>query len=328
MARPKLSEEKQTLIRKRLVQGYSVKQIAEEVQVSEITVKRYKKNTPALFIAEQDTGDNSIKYDYTTSLTKKEEAFTKKIEKELALYEDDEEGWVYHISARDFRLKQSGMWWNFIVYPESAPEHWIDKLKVQGLRLAISPLHDKDTWNHDSPEMVNAETGEYIEKGARYKMGDRKKAHWHCIAVCDTRVAYREMNDLLRKITNCPYIQKCNSLKNSFNYFLHINAPNKYQNYDKEEIQIYNNFHIEPNKRETTILVMEMIDLIVQNDIVEWCDCVEFFKNDPEFSLLLSTRTAYFNAYVKSRYYKKYPNHIKYVETKTVNKFSFEKNNF
>ena len=47
--------------------------------------------------------------------------------------------------------------WAFVVYPESAPEKWIEQLQLSGAQFAISPLHDKD---------LNA-------------TGEPKKAHWH-----------------------------------------------------------------------------------------------------------------------------------------------------
>ena len=323
----KLTEEKKNLIRKRLVQGQSIKEIAEEVQVSERTILRYKKESPApLNKIQASTGDNSIKVNYTTYLTKREEVYAEKIKKELLLYDDETEGWVWHLTKGDARLKTSGYWWSVVVYPESAPVGWIEKLKAQGFRIAISPLHDKDTWNHDSPMYVDETTGEIIDKGELYKVGDRKKAHWHVIIVVDKRTGYAEMNNIIREICHCPCIQKCRSLRNAYDYFLHINAPEKYQGYDKDEIQTYNNFHIEPTKYEINVLVGEMIRLIDEHDIMEWADCVEFFMNDPELLMILSAKTGLFMGYVKSRYYRVNPNIVKYTEVKHVEEFEFEKN--
>lgn len=322
----KMTEEKVNLIFSRLRENRTISEIAEELQISEITVKRYKKSLKvSLEQRENIVNTNSdIEIDYSKMLTKKESLYVEKIQKELLLYDDVDEGWVYHLSKADLRFKQSGCWWSAIVYPDSAPSGWIEKLKAQGFRFAISPLHDKDTWNHDSPETVDPDTGEITPKGKIYKTGDRKKAHWHTIVVVDKRTSFVEMNDIMQKITNCPYIQKCRSLRNSYDYFLHINAPEKYQGYEKDEIQVYNGFHIEPTKYEMNLVSMEMIRLIQEHDLLEWCEVVEFFQNDPEFSLILSTRTAFFSAYVKSRYYSRNPNTVKYTEVKHVDKFSYE----
>jgi len=324
--RPKISEDKKALILKRLRQQVSVEDIAAEVQVSEKTVKRYKKGLPPAPTEGEQAEDPQINYNYTTAFTKREEAFVKKFEKEVDLFTDTEEGWVFHLSKGDLRLKQSGCWWSVIVYPESAPEGWIDKLRAQGFRIAISPLHDKDSWKHNSPAVIDRETGELLRaEGARYKIGDRKKAHWHVILVTDVRTGYKEINDLVQQICHCPYIQKCRSLKASYEYFLHINHPDRYQGYDKDEIQTYNNFHIEPTKYEMNIIAQEMIKIIKDKDIVEWCECVEYFNDTPEMSMILATRTAYFSAYVKSRYYKRYPDRVRMTEVKVVKEFSCEK---
>lgn len=323
----KLTDEKRDLIFKRLCSGTSVKDICVELSLSESTVKRYKRSMKPALEARKSIIDDEISVDYSKLLTKKEKQFVDRIQKELLLYEDVEEGWVFHLSKSDMRVRQSGCWWSAIVYPESAPDGWIDRLKAQGFRIAISPLHDKDVWMHDSPEKVDPETGEVIPKGAAYKLGDKKKAHWHVIIVVDKRTGYVEMNDILRRITNCPYIQKCRSLRNSYDYFLHINAPEKCQTYRKEDIQIYNNFHLEPTKYEMNLISVEMIKLIQEHQLDNWASVVEFFQDDPELSLILSTRTAFFSSYVKARYYRNNPVNVKYIETKCVQNFSFEVEN-
>ena len=255
-------------------------------------------------------GDERLKYDYTTILSKREEVLTKKIEKEIALFEDDDEGWTYHITAHDDRLRQSGKWWCAIVYPESVPPNWIDKLRAKGYAIAISPLHDKDTWNHDSPAMVNAETGELIPVGARYKTGDRKKAHWHIIIISEVKVHFREINKEIQDITHCPYVQKCRSLKNSYEYFLHINAPEKYQGYDKNEIQTYNNFRIEPNKFEQAEIYGEAIETIIEKQFTDWTEVIKFYKNSPEYILVLTNKPSVVTETLKVNWRRKNPEGI------------------
>lgn len=324
----KLTEEKKDLIFSRLCQGRTNKEIAEELQISERSVQRYKKSVKVALETRTSLSScgEEVAVDYSKTLTKQEKKYVDRIEKEILLYEDSEEGWVYHLSKADLRFKQSGCWWSCIVYPDSAPAGWIDALRAQGFRIAISPLHDKDAWNHDSPATIDPDTNEVIPKGSKYKAGDLKKAHWHVIIVVDKRTSFVEMNDVLQKLTKCPYIQKCRSLRNAYDYFLHINAPEKYQGYDKKAIQVYNNFHVEPTKYEMNLIAMEMVHLIQEHNLLEWCDVVEFFQNDPEFSLILSTRTAYFSAYIKSRYYRTHPVSVKYSEFKYVDQFSFEEN--
>lgn len=307
MARKTISEEKQNLIRKRLLQGHSIKDIALETGVSEKTVSKYKKNALTQPKVSASSEDTTLQVDYTTVLSKKEEVLTKKISKEVALYEDDVEGWTYHLTAHDDRIRQQGLWWKFIAYPDSVPENWLAKLKATHMQIAISPLHDKDTWNHDSPEMVNAETGEIIPKGARYKMGDRKKAHWHGIVKCDKKTSWREMNALLQNILHCPYIQKCGTLKGSFDYFLHINDPEKYQGYFKDEIIKMNGFVVEPTKFEQGILYDEIVTAIIECGFTQWTEVCMFYHGQPEYMLLLSSRPAIITEVLKDNWRKANP---------------------
>lgn len=302
MARKTISEDKQNLIRKRLLQGHSIKDIAQETGVSEKTVSKYKKNAPTQPTVSVGSEDITIQVDYTAVLTKREELVAKKILAEVALYEDVVEGWSYHLTAHDDRIRQQGLWWEFIVYPDSVPENWLERLKATHLQIAISPLHDKDTWNHDSPEMVNPETGEIIPKGARYKMGDRKKAHWHGIVKCDKKCSWREMNAQLQNILHCPYIQKCRTLKGAYDYFLHINHPERYQGYFKDEIIKMNGFVVEPTKFEQGILYDEIVTVVIDRHFTKWREVCKFYHGQPEYMLLLSSRPAIITEVLKDNW--------------------------
>lgn len=307
MARKAITEEKQNLIRKRLLQGHNIKDIALEVGVSEITVKRYKKSTLTPMTTSLSSEDTTLQVDYTTVLSKREEKIAKKILKQIALYEDETEGWTYHLTKHDDRIRQQGLWWEFIAYPDSVPEFWLERLKNTHMQIAISPLHDKDTWSHDSPEMINIETGELIEKGARYKMGDRKKAHWHGIVKCDKKCSWREMNKQLQDILNCPYIQKCKTLRGAYDYFLHINHPERYQGYFKDEIIRLNGFVIEPTKFEQSILYDEIITTILDEKYITWTDVCKHYHGQPEYILLLSSRPAIITEILRDNWRRQYP---------------------
>lgn len=42
--------------------------------------------------------------------------------------------------------------WACIVYPESAPDGWMDALREQHLQMLISPLHDSDVTADGEPK--------------------------------------------------------------------------------------------------------------------------------------------------------------------------------
>ena len=307
MARKTVSEDKANLIRKRHLQGHSQKDIAQEVGLSEKTVRKYIKNAPAPPKVSGKSEDTSLQVDYTTVLTKREEGLAKKILAEVALFEDDEEGWSFHLTAHDDRIRQQGLWWSFIIYQDSVPDNYLERLKATGMQIALSPWHDKDSWNHDSPEMVNAETGEIIPRGARYKTGDHKKTHRHGICKTDKKCSWREMNALLQNILHCPYIQKCRSLKGAFEYFLHLNSPEKYQGYFKDEIIRINGFVIEPTKMEQGVLYDEIVQVVIGYGYTTWTEVCKQYHGQPEYMLLLSSRPSIITEVLKDNWRKANP---------------------
>lgn len=307
MARKTVSEDKANLIRKRHLQGHSQKDIAQEVGLSEKTVRKYIKNAPAPPKVSGKSEDTSLQVDYTTVLTKREEGLAKKILAEVALFEDDEEGWSFHLTAHDDRIRQQGLWWSFIIYQDSVPDNYLERLKATGMQIALSPWHDKDSWNHDSPEMVNAETGEIIPRGARYKTGDHKKTHRHGICKTDKKCSWREMNALLQNILHCPYIQKCRSLKGAFEYFLHLNNPEKYQGYFKDEIIRMNGFVIEPTKMEQGVLYDEIVQVVIGYGYTTWTEVCKQYQGQPEYMLLLSSRPSIVTEVLKDNWRKANP---------------------
>lgn len=308
----KLSEEKLALIRKRILQGIPLEDIATEAQVSVTTVKRYKKKMPVLAIIpeEANTGDDTIVYDTRLMMTKQEKAYASKLAKDLYLYEDKEEGWVYHYDKMRSILKSHGLWWGAIVYPESAPPDWIERLEKTGLQVAISPLHDSDKWTHDSPETVNPETGEIIPKGARYKQGDRKKAHWHILVKFNVSTSFKEANELIRGITYGPYIQKVRSLKHAYDYFTHstdeAKRQGKYQ-YEKDEIILLNGFTVTPNKSEVGLIQCEIVNDIIKYNLDEMHKVAIHYRNQPEIMSILWAKPGFFTSLVRSLWKKNHP---------------------
>jgi len=62
--------------------------------------------------------------------------------------------------------KDKARYFTFLLYPESVPEDWQEKLEQIGLPMAISPLHDSDM----KPD------------------GTIKKPHWHVIYIANNPV--------------------------------------------------------------------------------------------------------------------------------------------
>ena len=274
-------------------QRFARDEIAEETGVSTKTVQRIKnvlKEKASNALTEdgiEALKNNSFK-DYITNEEKK---YIQKYKKSILEYEDVEEGWCFHIESLREKKRESGTWWMGIVYPESAPENWKERLEATGNPIAISPLHDKDTWNHDSPEVVDPETGEVIyKKGERYKAGDKKKPHWHILIKFQTRVHWEEVNRTFREITNGPYLQKCYSLSGSYFYHTHEHNPEKYH-YDNSERIILNNFILEFTKAEQKLFLAEICEYVAEHkELDTFTKVIEAYKGRDEYLMIITAK--------------------------------------
>ena len=287
MARSKLSPIQVETIKRRLSQGIQTQEeIAREFHVSKSTIIRIKKELlPGK--GESSINDkeqiNALLSDYhITNPEKYQEKKLEQVRQELALFEDAEEGWTYSITKNDPDRKLNAKWFRAIVYPESAPEGWWERLK-ELCECACSPLHDKDKWNHPSPEKVYCETGEIIPAGALYNVGDPKKPHWHIICIFDTPMHLEKATKLIQSITKGPVVKICGTLKGAYEYFLHINDPEKYQGYEKDEIRRSAGFHIEPNSVEKAHIYQDICKVIVEDEIDSRTELIRRFGDKPDY---------------------------------------------
>lgn len=177
-------------------------------------------------------------------------------------------------------------YWAAVLYPESAPENWKEQLSLSGLSVAISPLHDKD---------IDA-------------TGEPKKPHYHLILCYQGPTTFNAVNAFMGRL-NQPIPQPLESVKGYYRYLTHKDNPDKYQ-YDEHEISTINGFNIldfvEMTGREVDEIKIRIFDLIRQLDIFEYCDLLDFLRDNEllaEFRIA-STQTILFNNYIKSRKYK------------------------
>ena len=305
-----LGIEKQNLIRKRILEGCTIDQIVREVKCSKNTVIKYKKQIPANVLAEQSTGDDDETIFDSSSLYTYYEKKYIQFTKDFWMYEDGEEGWTYHLDKENALLKTSGLWWVGIAYPESVTKNWIEKLEQTGLAIKISPLHDKDVWDHDSPACVDKKTGQYFPRGARYKAGDKKKAHWHIIIICSSSTSFKEINALIRSITNGPYLQKCRSTVHMDKYIFHETdeciRKGKYR-YDRDEAIVLNDFHTIPNKYEVGVLQCEITNTVFEKGFTKYYQVAEYYRNIPEVMMILWAKPTFLSSLLKSQYQRYHP---------------------
>lgn len=173
--------------------------------------------------------------------------------------------------------------WAFLLYQESAPEHYLDALENMHIPFVLSPWHDKD---------INKETGEF------------KKAHKHGALYFDSLKSYSQVSELLTKNLNTPaHVEPVMSPKGMYDYFTHAENPDKAL-YNIEDIEFGCGFDLEKflisnNKDE---FISTVIDIIEENNFIEFNNLVRYARlENPKLLGLIMDKTYFFAKYLDSR---------------------------
>ena len=203
--------------------------------------------------------------------------------------------------------KDKARYFTFLLYPESIPEDWIEKLELLGVPIAISPLHDKDLSD---------------VKGQKYK-----KAHYHVIYVAKNPVTVDSVRKRIQRALGNKSISMVQiviqSIENMYLYLTHESkdaiAKNKHI-YDKEDIKLLNNFDIDRyitlDVEDKDDLLNEVCDMIDEHDLANMRELRRFVRvhgakhNLPSMKLINSVLRShtglirlYFDAVYQERKY-------------------------
>lgn len=151
-------------------------------------------------------------------------------------------------SEKQDRLKGRHFW--YVVYPESAPEDWVEQLKQTGLTFCVSPLHDKD---------INPD-------------GTPKKPHYHVIVSWSNTTTYRSARALAETMLNCPRPQLLKNPTGAYRYHQHKDNPEKYQY--QEQSKSYNGWVRPLDSNEVTAIKAEIHKMIYLEDIQEYGELI------------------------------------------------------
>lgn len=150
--------------------------------------------------------------------------------------------------------KDKARYFTFLLYPESIPNDWSQRLELMGVPIAISPLHDKDKSNVE---------------GQTYK-----KAHYHVVYVSKNPVTTDSVRKRIQRVLGARSVSKVQivvqSMENMYLYLTHESkdaiSKNKHK-YSKRDITLLNNFDID---RYVTLDVEDKDDML--NDV---CDLID-----------------------------------------------------
>lgn len=173
--------------------------------------------------------------------------------------------------------------WAMVLYPESAPENWLELLQQTGLQCAVSPLHDCD---------VNP-------------TGEPKKPHYHVIMSYSGPTTFNNVKSLTDSLFQ-PIPIALDQVRGYYRYLTHMDNPEKAQ-YDASCIVTINGFNISDfvdlSRSELLQIKQNVISLVQAENILEYCDLLDFLLAGGmivELDVAVSN-TLLFDRYISSR---------------------------
>ncbi len=169
-----------------------------------------------------------------------------------------------------------------VVYPESAPTDWLEKLDELHVAALISPLHDKD---------VNPD-------------GTPKKAHYHVMLIFDGVKAFdTQVKPIFDSIGGVGR-EIINSQRGYARYLCHLDNPEKHQ-YDRSEVREMGGacydaiIHIPTDDLR---MLSDMLAFIHTNNICSFAEMVDICRvqNMDWFNLIVTSRAYVVDKYIKS----------------------------
>lgn len=186
-------------------------------------------------------------------------------------------------NASDTRTRN----WTFLVYPESAPDDWREKIDELHAPWVESPLHNLD---------VDDASGEL------------KKAHWHIAIAFSGKKSFTQIKEITDSL-NTTIPQPVNDMRGTVRYFAHLDHPYKHQ-YSISDIVGHSGFdldsYLSPTSGEEMVILSQMCEYVSVAGIYEFADLVDYAReSEPRwFRLLATSKTVFMKEYIKSRSFR------------------------
>lgn len=168
-----------------------------------------------------------------------------------------------------------------IVYPDSAPADWMEKLEELHVPCLISPLHDKD---------INPD-------------GTPKKPHFHVLLLFESVKSPQQVKEMLKKVKSVG-CEKVNSVRGYTRYLCHLDNPEKHQ-YNPAGVQslsgadYQSTVELASDRRETS---REIISFCREYGIISFSSLIEYADAYREDWLVYLSKSGWLvKEYLKSK---------------------------
>lgn len=175
-----------------------------------------------------------------------------------------------------YDAKRAGRTRNFatVVYPESAPRDWMDKLDQLHVAALISPLHDKDT----NPN------------------GEQKKPHYHVLLMFESPVDFESKGKPIFDEIGAVGRELVNSCRGYARYLCHLDNPEKAQ-YEPSQVRCMggaNYFATIDLPTDDVKLLGEIFEYIQENEIYSLAELLSLSRiYRPEWFYTITTSRCY-----------------------------------
>lgn len=175
--------------------------------------------------------------------------------------------------------------WATIVYPESAPCDWLDKLADVKVPALVSPLHNRD---------VNAN-------------GEVKKDHYHVMLMFQSVKSQPQVKVIVASFggVGTEYVQ---SQRGYARYLCHLDNPEKAQYEPKDVKQLCGAMaysELVSSEADKKSMVKQMLAFCRDNGIYEFCDLAYYAMDEREdwYEVLASNPMAFVKETLRSAAY-------------------------
>lgn len=182
----------------------------------------------------------------------------------------------------DAKRRARSRGWACIVYPESAPDGWLDALRDGHIQALVSPLHDED---------VTAD-------------GKPKKPHFHVLAMFENPVPEKSARELFETIGVTAPPELVKSIRAYARYLVHLDDHDKQRYRDSDVVELcgasWGAVALDESEERDRILT-EVEDWLDDQGVVSYRALCRYARTHrPEWVHTIRTSTVHLMAYVRS----------------------------
>lgn len=176
--------------------------------------------------------------------------------------------------------------WAGILYPDSAPVDWLERIKGLHMMAFVSPLHDKDTTADGTP----------------------KKPHYHILLVWEGPTSMSIAQKVLSFVGCIEFVARIQSVTGYARYLCHIDDHDKHR-YSEKDVQAFGgaDYELAINRSvDKDDVINQMCEFVDTHHIYSFRSFARYCRrNEPSWNRHLSTDSGwYMKEYIKSAYWE------------------------